>query len=113
MTAHPTAEWTGQQLRDAFPFDQLPRYLLRDRDAIFGNAFRGQGRDMGTHEVLSTPRSPWQRAYVERVIGSFVVITKEPFCCDSRYVAFVQITQRWNCLHGLERHITDRGSKTP
>jgi putative transposase len=70
VTTHPTAEWTGQQLREAFPFDQLPRYLLRDRDAIFGNAFRGQVRDMGIHEVLSAPRSPWQRAYVERVIGS-------------------------------------------
>jgi putative transposase len=70
VTAHPTAEWTGQQLREAFPFDQLPRYLLRDRDAIFGDAFRGQVRDMGIHEVLSTPRSPWQRAYVERLIGS-------------------------------------------
>jgi putative transposase len=70
VTAHPTAEWTGQQLREAFPFDQLPRYLLRDRDAIFGDAFRGQVRDMGIHEVLCTPRSPWQRAYVERVIGS-------------------------------------------
>ena len=40
VTAHPTAEWTGQQLREAFPFDQLPRYLLRDRDAIFGQDFR-------------------------------------------------------------------------
>jgi hypothetical protein len=40
VTAHPTAEWTGQQLREAFPFDQLPRYLLRDRDAIFGTDFR-------------------------------------------------------------------------
>jgi len=70
VTAHPTAEWTGQQLREAFPFDQLPRYLLRDRDAIFGLDFREQVRDMGIHEVLSTPQSPWQRAYVERVIGS-------------------------------------------
>ena len=70
VTAHPTAEWAGQQLREAFPFDQLPRYLLRDRDAIFGDEFRGQVRDMGIREVLSTPRSPWQRAYVERVIGS-------------------------------------------
>ena len=70
VTAHPTAEWAGQQLREAFPFDQLPRYLLRDRDAIFGDEFRGQVRDMGIQEVLSTPRSPWQRAYVERVIGS-------------------------------------------
>jgi transposase InsO family protein len=70
VTAHPTAEWTGQQLREAFPFDQLPRYLLRDRDAIFGTDFRDQVRDMGIREVLSAPRSPWQRAYIERVIGS-------------------------------------------
>src|SRR6195256_5023739 len=70
VTAHPTAEWTGQQLREAFPFEQVPRYLLRDRDSIFGDAFRGQVRDMGIKEVLSAPRSPWQRAYVERVIGS-------------------------------------------
>jgi putative transposase len=70
VTAHPTAEWTGQQLREAFPFDQLPRYLLRDRDAIFGDDFREQVRDLGIREVLSAPRSPWQRAYVERVIGS-------------------------------------------
>ena len=70
VTRHPTAEWTGQQLRNAFPFDQLPGYLLRDRDAIYGRDFREQVRDMGIEEVLSTPRSPWQRAYVERVIGS-------------------------------------------
>ena len=70
VTAHPTAEWTGQQLREAFPFDQLPRYLLRDRDAIFGQNFRERVQDMGIEEVLSTPRSPWQRAYIERVIGS-------------------------------------------
>jgi transposase InsO family protein len=70
VTAHPTAEWTGQQLREAFPFDQLPRYLLRDRDAIFGQGFREPLGDMGIEEVLSTPRSPWQRAYIERVIGS-------------------------------------------
>jgi len=70
VTAHPTAEWTGQQLREAFPFAQLPAYLLRDHDAIFGHEFREQVRDLGICEVLSAPRSPWQRAYVERVIGS-------------------------------------------
>ena len=58
------------ELREAFPFDQLPRYLLRDRDAIFGTDFRDQVRDMGIRDVLSSPRSPWQRAYIERVIGS-------------------------------------------
>jgi hypothetical protein len=50
VTAHPTEEWTGQQLREAFPFDQLPRYLMRDRDAIFGNAFTEQMREMDIEE---------------------------------------------------------------
>jgi putative transposase len=63
VTAHPTAEWTGQQLREAFPFDQLPRYLLRDRDAIFGDDRRGPVPARGIAEVLCTPRSPGQRAY--------------------------------------------------
>jgi transposase InsO family protein len=70
VTAHPTAEWTAQQLREAFPFDRIPRYLLRDRDKIFSDDFRQQVRDMKIREVLAAPRSPWQRAYVERVIGS-------------------------------------------
>jgi putative transposase len=70
VTAHPTAEWTAQQLRDAFPWDTAPRYLLRDRDRIFGDAFSKQVQDMAIQEVLSAPRSPWQRAYVERVIGT-------------------------------------------
>jgi len=70
VTAYPTAESTGQQLRNAFPFDQVPRYLLRDRDAIFGQDFREQVQNLGIEEVRCTPRSPWQRAYVERVIGS-------------------------------------------
>ena len=65
VTRHPTAEWTGQQVRNAFPFDQLPGYLLRDRDAIYGQDFREQVGSMGIEEVVSTPRSPWQRAYVE------------------------------------------------
>src|SRR5438309_10808320 len=70
VTAHPTAEWTAQQLREAFPWDTAPRYLLRDRDRIFGDAFSKQVQDMGIQEVLSAPRSPWQRAYIERVIGT-------------------------------------------
>jgi putative transposase len=70
VTAHPTAEWTAQQLREAFPFEQIPRYLLRDRDRIFGAEFRKDLKAMGIKEVLSAPRSPWQRAYVERIIGT-------------------------------------------
>ena len=70
VTAHPTAEWTVQQLRNAFPWDTAPRYLLRDRDRIFGKDFVEQVKAMGIKQVLSAPHSPWQRAYVERVIGS-------------------------------------------
>ena len=70
VTAHPTAEWTGQQLREAFPFEQVPRHLLRDRDGIFGGEFRKDVEAMGIKEVLSAPCSPWQRAYMERVIGT-------------------------------------------
>jgi putative transposase len=70
VIAHPTAEWTAQQLREAFPFDQVPRYLLRDRDKIFGDTFREQVKNLQIKEVLSAHRSPWQRDYVERVIGS-------------------------------------------
>src|SRR5438874_2850335 len=70
VTAHPTAEWTAHQLREAFPWDSAPRYLLRDRDRIFGPEFVEQVKAMGIKQVLSAPRSPWQRAYVERVIGS-------------------------------------------
>jgi putative transposase len=70
VTAHPTAEWTAHQLREAFPWDSSPRYLLRDRDRIFGLEFVKQVKAMGIQQVLSAPRSPWQRAYAERVIGS-------------------------------------------
>jgi putative transposase len=70
VTQHPTAEWTAQQLREAFPWDTAPRFVLRDRDRIFGEEFMEQAQAMGIEEVLSTPRSPWQRAYVERLIGT-------------------------------------------
>src|SRR5262249_363547 len=67
---HPTAEWTARQIVEAFPFETAPKYLLRDRDRIYGDAFRKQGAVMNIKEVLGAPRSPWQSAYAERVIGS-------------------------------------------
>jgi len=70
VTSHPTAEWTVQQLREAFPLDQCPRYLVRDRDCIFGAEFQKSVKDMGIEEVLTALRSPWQNSYVERVIGT-------------------------------------------
>ena len=70
VTAHPTAEWTAQQIVEAFPFDSAPRYLLRDNDQIYGCEFRRQLEVMGIREVRTSFRSPWQNAFVERVIGS-------------------------------------------
>jgi transposase InsO family protein len=70
VTAHPTAEWTAQQLREAFPWDSAPRFLLRDRDGIFGADFTKQVQELGIQEVLGAPRAPQQRAYIERVIGT-------------------------------------------
>src|SRR5213079_2595291 len=70
VTAHPTAEWTAQQILEAFPFDLAPKYLLRDRDRIYGHTFREQVAVMQIQEVLGAWRCPWQRAFVERVIGS-------------------------------------------
>jgi transposase InsO family protein len=69
VTAHPTAAWTAQQLREALPWDSAPRYLIRDRD----HAFDGLGRTvnaMGMQHVLTAPGAPWQNAHVERFIGS-------------------------------------------
>jgi putative transposase len=65
VTEHPTAAWTAQQFRDAFPWDELPRYVLHDRDHAFDHV-----TTIGIREVLTSPGSPWQNAYVERFIGS-------------------------------------------
>ena len=62
VTAHPTAEWTAHQLREAFPWDTAPHYLLRDRDRNFGHAFVEQVKATGLKEVLFAPRSTWQVA---------------------------------------------------
>jgi transposase InsO family protein len=70
VTRHPTAEWTAQQLVQAFPWDRGPRFLLRDRDGTYGSAFRQTAAGLGIEEVLCAPRSPWQNAYAERLIGS-------------------------------------------
>jgi transposase InsO family protein len=70
VTEHPTAEWTAQQILEAFPWDTAPRYLLRDRDAVYGVHFRRRVAELDITEVLTAPRAPWQNPYVERLIGS-------------------------------------------
>jgi putative transposase len=70
VTAHPTAVWTAQQLIEGFPEDRAPRFLLRDRDQIYGEYFRSRVAGMGIEEVVTAARSPWQNPYAERLIGS-------------------------------------------
>ena len=69
VTEHPTTAWTAQQLRNAFPQNEPPRYLLHDRDSVFADVATTIG-GMNSQAVRTAPRSPWQNAYVERVIGS-------------------------------------------
>jgi transposase InsO family protein len=95
VTAHPTAAWTAQQLREAWPWDTAPRFVIRDRDAIYGSDLQRAAQAMGIEEVLTAPRSPWQNPFVERLIGS---IRRE--CLDHVIV--------WNerCLRRhLERYL--------
>src|SRR5436190_1679802 len=70
VTEHPTAAWTAQQILEAFPEDTTPRYLIRDRDQIYGECFRDRLSDMGITEVLTAPQSPWQNPFAERLVGS-------------------------------------------
>jgi len=70
VTEHPTQDWTIQQMREAFPWNEAPRYVLRDRDAIYGRDFADMIRDIGMEEVLTAPRSPWQNPFAERLVGS-------------------------------------------
>jgi putative transposase len=70
VTEHPTSQWTAQQIVDAFPNDTAPSYLLRDRDQVYGEHFRHRVKGLRIEEVLTTPHSPWQNPFVERLIGS-------------------------------------------
>jgi putative transposase len=70
VTEHPTSAWTAQQVVDAFPENTAPAWLLRDRDRIYGGAFRRRVAGMGIAQVVSSPASPWQSPYVKRLIGS-------------------------------------------
>jgi hypothetical protein len=106
VTEDPTAEWTAEQLVQAFPWDTAPRHLLRDRDRIYGEAFRIQAANMEIGEVLTAPRSPWQTPYVERLIGSL-----RRACLDHVIVMNESSLRRHvacylDCYHGSRSHLS-------
>jgi transposase InsO family protein len=70
VTAHPTAEWSTQQLRNALHDSDIPKFLIRDRDTKFGSLFSKNVSNFGIREITTAYRSPWQNGYCERVIGS-------------------------------------------
>jgi transposase InsO family protein len=70
VTAHPTAEWIAQQITEAFPWSEAPRYLIRDQDGIYGAAVMRRLRAMGIRDKPIAPDSPWQNGFAERLIGS-------------------------------------------
>jgi transposase InsO family protein len=70
ITSHPTAEWIARQITEAFPWNEAPRYLIRDRDQVYGAAARRRLRTMGIRDKPTAPGSPWQNGFAERLIGS-------------------------------------------
>jgi len=101
ITEHPTAEWTAQQVVDAFPDETAPKWLHRDRDSVYGESFRRRVAGMGIAEVVSAPASAWQNPYVERVIGS---IRRE--CLDHVIVLHPAHPRRVLTLYSLYYHRT-------
>jgi putative transposase len=114
VTEHPTAPWTAQQMIEAFPHDTAPRWLVRDRDAIYGAVFRGRVAGTGIGEVISQPSSPWQNPYAERLIGS---IRRE--CLDHVIVLGERhlrrtLTSYLTYYHGARTHLSlEKDAPTP
>jgi transposase InsO family protein len=88
VTRHPTAEWIAQQITEAFPWNEVPRYLIRDRDAIYGTAVTRRIRAMGIRDKPIAAGSPWQNGYAERLIGT---IRRE---CINHMIVFGEVHLR-------------------
>ena len=84
VTAHPTAKWIAQQVTEAIGWEKPPKYLLRDRDRVYGNAFISRIRAMGIRDRPTAARSPWQNGYCERAIGSIRRDCLDPRDCFGR-----------------------------
>src|SRR5476651_257811 len=88
VTTNPTAEWIARQLTEAFPWDEAPHYLIRDRDRIYGAVVMRRLRAMGIRDKPTAPASPWQNGFAERLIGSIrrecvdqIIILSETHLC--------------------------------
>jgi transposase InsO family protein len=70
VTAYPTADWVARQITEAFPWNEAPRYMIRDRDRIYGSVVTRRLRAIGIRDKPTAPASPWQNGFAERLIGS-------------------------------------------
>jgi transposase InsO family protein len=102
VTEHPTAEWTAQQIIEAFPEDTAPRYLIRDRDGVYGSQFRNRIQGMGIQEMLTAARSPWQNPFAERLIGS---IRRE---CLNHVIVLGEQHLRWTLKRYFRYYLDSR-----
>ena len=106
VTEHPSAAWAAQQIVEAFPWDSAPRYLLRDRDRIYGPSFTRRVVALSIQQVLTAPRSPWQNPFVERLIGS---LRRECFdhviVLDERHLKRI-LREYVNYYHSCRTHLS-------
>ncbi len=107
VTANPTAEWTAQQIVEAFPWDDGPRFLLRDRDHIYGHHFSRRVERMGIEQVVIAAQSPWQNPFVERLVGSIrrecldhVIVLNERHLRRT-LTCYFEYYHRWRTHQGL------------
>ena len=113
VTEHPTAQWTAQQIVEAFAFDTAPRYLLRDGDGIYGDRVKRRLVSLGINEIVTAPSSPWQNAYVERVIGSLRrELLEHVIVCNERHLkrllsAYLDYYHPWRTHRSLDQDASD------
>ena len=107
VTRSPSAAWTANQLVQAFPWETAPRYLLRDRDGIYGRFFRRRVRNLSPEEVIIARRSPWQSPCVERVIGT---LRRELLDCvivlSERHLRRLLRTYVYDYYHDCRTHLS-------
>src|SRR6266576_1709145 len=89
VTTNPTAEWIARQISEAFPWNEAPRYLIRDRDRVYGTMVTRRVRAMGIRDKPIACGSPWRNCFAERLIGS---IRRE---CLDHLVVLCEEHLRW------------------
>ena len=106
VTGHPTARWTAQQIIEAFPYNETPRFILRDRDVIYGDLFCRRIEHMGIEETVIAPQSPWQNPYVERVIGSIRrEVLDHVIILNERHLRRI-LSSYFSYYHGSRTHLS-------